>query len=326
MVGDELKLMAAVARRFYLDDVSKTELANEFEMSRFRVARLLQQARDLGLVTITINDRADELDSLSEQLRDHLRLDECVVVTAGETETANRQRLARAAAVEMKRHIRAGDLVGLSWGRTLVAIGGELADLAPCTLIQLTGIVGNDFTQSPIEVIRRIADRSSVQTLSLFCPLFAGTVEAAAAFRLDPTVRRVLESYKDLRMAVLSLGSWDPPITQLGTSLGANDQNNLSAAGARAELAGIFIRDDGVIVDTDAASRRISVSVDDLLCTPRVLAAAGSVEKAPAIAAVARSGLITSLVTDDLTAVELLQMPRVHAHAQAPSRERSVAP
>ena len=135
--------------------------------------------------------------------------------------------------------------------------------------------MGNDFTQSPIEVIRRIADRSSVQTLSLFCPLFAGTVEAATAFRLDPTVRRVLESYSDLRIAVLSLGSWNPPITQLGTSLDQSDQDGLAAAGARAELAGIFIRDDGVIVDTEAASRRISVSVDDLLRTPRVLAAAG---------------------------------------------------
>lgn len=315
MSQDEWAVMAALARRFYLDDVSKTELATEFAMSRFRVARLLQQARELGLVTITINDRADELDSLSEQLRQHLRLSECVVVAAGDTEADNRRRLARAAAAQMKRHIRTGDKVGLSWGRTLVAIGAELADLAPCTLIQLTGVVGNDFTQSPVEVIRRIADRSSVQTLSLFCPLFAGSDEAAAAFRRDPAVRRVMESYHDLELAVLSLGSWEPPITQLRSNLAPADQDELTAAGARAEMAGIFVRDDGSVVETDVARRRISVSVDDLLRTPRVLSAAGSVEKAPAIAAVARSGLITSLVTDDLTAAALMSLPGVVRHA-----------
>jgi len=114
VTDDERAVMASLARRFYLDDVSKTELAAEFAMSRFRVARLLQQARETGLVTITINDGSDELDVLSEQLREHLLLDECVVVTAGSTEVDNRRRLARAAAVEMKRHIRAGDLVGLS--------------------------------------------------------------------------------------------------------------------------------------------------------------------------------------------------------------------
>jgi DNA-binding transcriptional regulator LsrR (DeoR family) len=309
--------MAALARRFYVDDVSKTELASEFAMSRFRVARLLQQARDVGLVTITINDRAQELDALSDQLRHHLMLEECVVVAAGSTEVDNRQRLAKAAAVEMKHLIRAGDMVGLSWGRTLVAIGAELTDLAPCTLIQLTGMVGNDFTQSPVEVIRRIADGSSVQTLSLFCPLFAGTDEAATAFRQDPSVRRVMESYRELKLAVLSLGSWEPAITQLRSNLAPRDQDELSSAGARAEMAGIFLRDDGSVIDTDLSSRRISVSVDDLLRTPRVLTAAGSVEKVPAIASVSRSGLITSLVTDDLTAVALLDLPRVDGHVLA---------
>ncbi len=171
--------------------------------------------------------------------------------------------------------------------------------------------MGNDFTQSPVEVIRRIADRSTVQTLALFCPLFAGTAEAAATFRLDPAVRRVVESYRELRMAVLSLGSWDPPITQLRSSLAPADQDEISAAGARAEMAGIFVRDDGTIVETSVSGRRISVSVEDLLRTPRVLTAAGSVDKAPAIGAVARSGLITSLVTDDLTAVALLGLPGV---------------
>lgn len=324
MVDDEWALMAALARRFYLDDVPKTELAGEFAISRFRVARLLQQARELGLVTITVNDRAPELDALSGRLRDHLLLEECLVVPAGDTDAHNRQSLAKAAAAQMKQHIRAGDRVGLSWGRTLVAIGAELADLAPCTLIQLTGIVGNDFTQSPVEVIRRIADRSSVQTLSLFCPLFAGSVEAAAAFRLDPAVRRVVEGYSDLQMAVLSLGSWDPPITQLRANLAPEDQEALSAAGARAEMAGIFLREDGSVVDTDLVRRRISVSADDLVRTPRVLTAAGSVEKVPAIGAVARSGLITSLVTDDRTAIELLGLPAVERHA-LPRTRRATA-
>ena len=37
------RLLSSIARRFYLEDASKTELADEFSISRFRVARLLQQ-------------------------------------------------------------------------------------------------------------------------------------------------------------------------------------------------------------------------------------------------------------------------------------------
>ena len=53
----EWRLLSAIARRFYLEDASKTDLATEFSMSRFRVARLLQQAREQGVVTIEIHDR-----------------------------------------------------------------------------------------------------------------------------------------------------------------------------------------------------------------------------------------------------------------------------
>ena len=35
----EWRLLSAVARRFYLEDASKTDLATEFSISRFRVAR-----------------------------------------------------------------------------------------------------------------------------------------------------------------------------------------------------------------------------------------------------------------------------------------------
>lgn len=307
----EWGLMSALARRFYLEDASKIDLASEFSMSRFRVARLLQQARELGVVTIEIHDRDSYRPELATELAAHLGLQDCLVVKAGETEEANRRLLARAAAANMRQTVRDGDLVGLSWGRTLVAIGEELAELPRCTLIQLTGTVGNDFTQSPVEVIRRIADRSSVETVAIFSPLFAASEAAARSLRADPAIQHALRMYDDLDLAVLSLGSWDPPITQLASFATAAERAELAEAEAKAELAGIFVRDDGGLVEGSLMRRRISVSPEQLRRTPRVLAVAGSPEKAGAIAAIARSGLITSLITDDKTSLALLRMPAV---------------
>jgi DNA-binding transcriptional regulator LsrR (DeoR family) len=283
-------------------------------MSRFRVARLLQQAREQGVVTIEIHDRDSYRSDLAADLADHLRLQDCIVVKAGDTEESNRRLLARAAAADLRRTVHDGDLVGFSWGRTLVAVSEELADLPRCTLVQLTGTVGNDFTQSPVEVIRRIADRSSVETVAIFSPLFAASEAAAQSLREDPAIQRALTLYDELSLAVLSLGSWDPPITQLASFATAADHAELAAGRARAELAGIFVRDDGGFVEASLTRRRISISPEQLLRTPRVLAVAGSPEKAGAIAAVARSGLITSLITDDRTALTLLRMAPVTGH------------
>ena len=46
---------ASVARRYYIDGLSKTEIADEYRLSRFKIARLLETARSQGLVRIEIS-------------------------------------------------------------------------------------------------------------------------------------------------------------------------------------------------------------------------------------------------------------------------------
>src|SRR3954468_24918390 len=50
----ELVLTATVARRYYVDGKSKVEIADEFNLSRFKVARLIHSARTSGIVRIEI--------------------------------------------------------------------------------------------------------------------------------------------------------------------------------------------------------------------------------------------------------------------------------
>lgn len=310
-------LVVEVARQFYLEDKSKTELAAEHGLSRFKIARLLEQARTEGVVRIEIDDAGLTHRSEAVALQRHLGLQDCIVVPAARTEVDNRRALARAAAAFVIARARDRDVIGFSWGRTLVAIGEHMAALPPATLVQLTGTVGNDVAQSPVEVIRRIAERTRVRTMAVFAPLFAGTEDGATAMRSDPANAATIRMYRDLDLAVLSVGSWEPPITQLAEFFSEPEREELNTAGARAEMAGIFVRDDGSIVDASVARRRISVSVDELLRARRVLAVAGTTEKAPAIMAVARSGLISSLVTDTETAAVLMAMPPVAETALA---------
>ena len=80
-------------------------------------------------------------------------------------------------------------------------------------------------------------------------------------------------------LAVVAVGSWDPPITQLGPLLREDERVELGREGVVAEVAGIFFREDGTVIETTVNRRRISVTPDELRRT-RVMAVAGSVEKA----------------------------------------------
>jgi hypothetical protein len=88
----------------------------------------------------------------------------------------------------------------------------------------------------------------------------------------------------------------------------------LAERGVQAEVAGILLDADGHLVGQDFAERCLSISADQLRMVPRVVAVAGGAAKTAAVLAVARSGLITSLVTDRALAEAALAEPPVEAH------------
>src|SRR3954462_11690040 len=79
-----LVLTATVARRHYLEGESKSDIAAALGLSRFKVARLIDQALAAGIVRIEI-DSPGEIDlDLSSRLCERHDLRHCVVVTTAE--------------------------------------------------------------------------------------------------------------------------------------------------------------------------------------------------------------------------------------------------
>src|SRR6201999_284422 len=65
----EVVLAARAARQYYLEGLSKVDIADRLGISRFRVARLLDAARESGMVRIEIGLPGGNLDAgLSAEL------------------------------------------------------------------------------------------------------------------------------------------------------------------------------------------------------------------------------------------------------------------
>jgi hypothetical protein len=62
-------LSATFARHYYLEGRSKIDIAEEYGMSRFKVARLIEAARRNGMVRIQLDPRGDVDIELSSQLQ-----------------------------------------------------------------------------------------------------------------------------------------------------------------------------------------------------------------------------------------------------------------
>lgn len=307
----ERRTLAAVARRFYIEDFSKVEIAKEFGISRFKVARLLEQARETGIVTITLDDGGLSDPLLADRLRVHLGLQECVVVESYGSEVEVRKHVGGAAAELLTETLSSGDVLGLAWGRTLTAMTAALRSLPPVSVVQLTGAVGSDLAESPVEVVRRASQSAGGNARGIFAPLLLEDAATAATLRRQPDVAAALALFSQVTLAVIAVGSWEPPISQLREVMSEQDRARFQELGVQAEVAGILLDARGQIVDEDFANRCLSITAEQLRSTPRVLAVAAGKEKAAAVLAVARSGLLTALVTDRGLAEAILEMPSV---------------
>jgi DNA-binding transcriptional regulator LsrR (DeoR family) len=307
--AEDRGLMVLAARRYYVDDVSKVQIADELGVSRFKVARLLEQARQTGVVTIAIHADGLRDPVLAERLRAHLGLDRVTVIETSGDPDAVRHQVGKAAAEILGATLHRGEVLGLAWGRTLTAMSAALPPLPRVDVVQLTGAIGTDIDESPVEIVRRVALRAGGTARPIFAPLVVDDARTAAALRRQPDVAAALRMFDSVTTAVVSVGSWEPPDSQLLRTISEDERLSLLAAGVRAEVASLLVSDEGELVAPGFQERCVTIDVEQMRAIPRIMAAAGGAQKARAVAAIVRAGLCTELVTDRALAEALLAMP-----------------
>ncbi len=307
----ELVLMASVARAYYVEGRAKTEIADQYAISRFKVARLLQEARETGLVRIEIG-RPGPIDvALSSQLQATFRLKHAIVVATPETDgEALRDQIGRAGAELLSEIATVNDVLGFGWARSLLAIKASLTRLAPCPVVQLTGALSRpDVDVSSIELVRDIARISGGPAYYFYAPMLVPDRTTAEVLRRQPEVARAFAHFPSVTKAVVGVGGWRPPASTVYDALSSFERKVLLDHGVYADVSGVLLDIEGRPVETPPTDRMIRISADDLLRIPEVIALAYGPEKAPAARAAIRGGFVTGLVTHASFAHALLSLP-----------------
>ncbi|MDR0783347.1 MAG: hypothetical protein LBE83_06270 [Propionibacteriaceae bacterium] len=308
---DEVRMdrstLAEIARLYYLGNLSKVDIALKYGISRFRVARALTQARDEGIVSITIQGVAPVDPWTSYQLSQHWGIAATVVDSGSGMDRAVRQAVGHATAEVFMDNAREDAIVGFAWGRTLTAMTDYVTRLPKLSVVQLIGAVTSDLDESPVELVRRTSASSGGRAYPIIAPAILDNEHALAALKSNPDVKAALDLFDALDMAFVAVGSWDPPASQIRGVLPQADLDRLDELAVKAEVAGVYFDSQGRIVAEDYSRRYLCISADQLRRVPRLVAAAGGRIKMEAVKAVVRSGMITDLVTDHTLAEAALQ-------------------
>lgn len=305
MGPDELFQRAVIARRYYLEGRTRIQIAEEFGLSRFKVARMLDEAIESGMVEIKIHNPGAIDVELSTALQRKYGLEHAYAVAAETSDAADRvDAVAKAMAELLQSILRDGDVIGVDCGRTLTTIAGHLTALPRCDVVQLTGMAGA-ITHSGVDLVRRISEVSGGDAWPLYAPLVVPDARTAESLGVNPQIRETFAHHEKVTCAVVSVGAWRPGASQVHGSLPDEECADFDAAGVVAETCALLLDDDGNRV-AGLDQRRMGIDETLLRAIPTRIALATGPEKAIATRAVLRSGLVSSLVTDSDIAAAVL--------------------
>jgi DNA-binding transcriptional regulator LsrR (DeoR family) len=304
----EVVLAARVAQQYYVEGVSKVDIADRLGISRFRVARLLDSARDAGMVRIEIGLPGGSLDAaLSAKLCSAFGLRHAFVFNFPDDEQALlRHRLAEAVGQTLMDLIRPGDVLGMSWSRVLSGLAAALTQIPPCPIVQLTGAVPPPDGRDLLDLVRSVARVGGGPAHVFYAPMILDDAQTAAAIRRQGDIAEAFALVPSVTIALVAIGAWGPGLSTIYDAVTPAERDALAALGVCAELAGVFIGEDGRLVATPLDSRMIVTPGAALERIPFVLSVAYDVAKSPAVYAAIRGGLVHGLVTHASLARALL--------------------
>jgi DNA-binding transcriptional regulator LsrR (DeoR family) len=304
----ESVMVARAARRYYFENRSKIQIAEDLGISRFKVAQLLDLARASGLVTITISSPGSVNVELGEQLCQHFGLRRGRVVnTSQHDDNLVREQLGASAAELLREIASPDDVLGIGWARTVLAMANSLDNLRVKQVVQLTGVLNRpDVEVSGTELVRDVAHRAHAEAFVFYAPMIVSDPAAARGLRRQEQFARAFSSFDSVTKAVVGIGGWDPPSSTLHDALTPPEQELLRRSGVQADLSGVLLDGEGRATETPLGERIVGISAAQLRRVPDVIGIAYGVEKVCAAHAAIRGGYIQSLVTNTEFAERLL--------------------
>lgn len=312
------ELLLRAAWYYYKDELTQDEVAKRLSMSRASVGRLLDRARKVGLVSINLNTEYLDAFELSGELRATFSLSEALVVPDHEREPADHHalnaRIGLGGAQFMSTHLRPGGSLGVGWGETVsrVIAATSFGAVGPVHMVTLTGGV-EGYLQTILSSKGEVTGESAELTTATVIPspIMASTPSLAAALRAEPTIQEVLKQACSVEHALVGVGTptLDATIVHMGY-LNPADVRGLRERGVVGDILGQFFDADGSVVELPIHDRRIGIELSDLQYISKVVGVAGGLHKAEAILGALRGGFLNVLVTNELTAIRLLELER----------------
>jgi len=305
------ELLIRVSELYYEENLNQNEIASLLNTSRPTVSRLLDEAKETGVVEIIVHSPILKDARLAYELRKKLNLRDAIVV-AGEYGYDKAISRCCEAALQYFYAIMENNInIGISWGvvpHTLCELL-ENREYYNVNVIQMVGCLG---TGNPridgLELALRMSGKLGATYSNIHAPVYVGSKQVHDYLIAEPQIAGTIKMAMHTDIILTGIGSFDENTSlQLSGALTDKERMALVERGAVGHLlARPYDKDGREIIQRGRYT--IGAPLEAMKSAQWSIGISAAEFKAEAALAAVRGGYLNSLIVDKILAEKLLEL------------------
>ena len=303
-------LLSEVARLYYEQDLTQSQIAKRLFISRSSISRLIKQAREEGIVEIVIHYPYDRMRTLEYEFFTRFNISEIRIIdVADHPNPSDYVAVTKLAASYLNSLLNNESILGLTWGRSVFGAVQELRPkrfLPNMQVVQMAGSIESNtpFIDGP-DLVRNTAGKYGCKYHYLMVPFSVEDEAIRESLIRRPSVIETLALAENANIMCTGIGS----DANWGNYLKPEDLKRILDAGAIGYISGYYFDINGNIIELpEIYNRFICVSRKIFETIPYRIAVISDIKKAKATLGALRGKLINSLIISTVIANKILEL------------------
>jgi DNA-binding transcriptional regulator LsrR (DeoR family) len=308
----EKRQLVKVASLYYKEGWTQAQIAKKMDVSRPVISKMLQKAKDAGIVEVYIKDESVHTVELEQQLEKYFNLNNAVVVPSlGLTDEMAKRAVGQAGANYISHNMKGIKNVGVSWGTTLACLVQEYPyeRREGVRVVPMEGGMGNQSVEIHAnQLANELAKKMNAGCSYLYAPAIVETEELKKRLMEMQDIETVLEIGRKVDMAVIGIGNphKGSTLTKIGY-LKESDLTQLRKKGAVGDIGFRFFDEKGIPITDSLINKVIGITLEELKSIKNVIAVVEGSHKMESVLGALKGEYINVLIIDEQTAEAIVR-------------------
>lgn len=307
-------LLTEIAVAYYQDGSTQEEISKKFGVSRAKIGRLLKQAREEGIVEITVKYHPVFSAKIEQRLVEQFGVKRALIALDQVDEDAQRSQVAGLVSNYLAQTLKNGMVVTVGQGRNVSAVAQYTGVISPrdCKFVcGIGGIHPRGGLFNADHICRQLAKKYGGTSETLYAPAYAETKDQKLAFMQNSTVKQTLDLARKADVAIVGIGdmSENSYMVDLGWFTADEVVQSRLQQGVVGDFAGYdFFDIEGETANTVMSDRVIGLGIEEFRPIAEVIAIAAENSKPMALLGALRNGAVDVIATSVSNALTVLNL------------------